>query len=667
MMRAPNHLPGFRLTAFLLRILPCILLLSSGAWSSSAAPPWIRVSSTHFTVLTDGGEKKGREIALRFEQMRAIFAQLLMKSRLNMPLPLQIIALKTDKEYAQVAPLRQGQPTTAPGFFLPGEDRAYIVLNLFEDDSWRAVSHQFAHLLLNYNYPPTPGWFDEGLAEYFSSIEISDKKVQLGADPELTLKWSEDLMGNPTEGRNPSKSLTELLAGSGWLAIPDLFTLQHKITNYQEGTHRNMFYAESWMVMHYLLNNDKLSETGNYFGLVQLQKMPVEDAIQKAFGMSSAQLEKAVKDYFHSLEPLFQAQDASNEPGTVKAGGQIHAFAPPVTDDQMGASAQPVEDYEARSLVAEMSIRIAEHRETSRQQLLAIAADPKTNNAIAQRALAWNEIQSGAHDRAIEQLNQALDLDSKDVWVRYLLASVKYHLAEAKGEPPPGLANMMQDLRLVLDWYPEFAEAYNMLAMARLEGGGINSALDAERAAIQLSPRSEAYLLNMARIYISGKKWDAATALLEQLKTSQDAKIARTARKDLDDLPTIKKYGLLPQHSAAPAVAAAHSSATSEAKQEAEAEEEQEQPIVKKGPDRRPVEFVKGRLISVDCSSAPAATLTISTAGAKRLKLWTGDFKSLLLIGPDAFSCSWTNQPVSANYKQGGHFDGELVSVEVHQ
>src|ERR1700756_4367580 len=65
----------------------------------AAEPQWQEFRSAHFTVITDAGEKKGREVILRFEQMRAVFAQLLMKTRLHMPVPLEIIALKTDKEY----------------------------------------------------------------------------------------------------------------------------------------------------------------------------------------------------------------------------------------------------------------------------------------------------------------------------------------------------------------------------------------------------------------------------------------------------------------------------------------------------------------------------------------------------------------------------------------
>ena len=160
----------------MLRSVVLAFLLFCTLSAHAAEAPWIRVSSSHFSVLTDAGEKRGREVILRFEQMRGVFAQLLMKTRVRMPEPLEIIAVKNDKEYVQLAPFARSQPISAPGFFLAGDDRNYIVLDLFADDSWRAISHQFAHMLLNYNYPPTPGWFDEGFAEYFSSLRLENKR-----------------------------------------------------------------------------------------------------------------------------------------------------------------------------------------------------------------------------------------------------------------------------------------------------------------------------------------------------------------------------------------------------------------------------------------------------------------------------------------------------------
>src|SRR5271165_7188887 len=189
----PRNMSRTRLIPALLQLALFLILFQSARVQAAEPSPWLEIHSTHFTVVTDAGEKRGKEVALRFEQMRAVFATLLMKDRLNEPVPLTILAFKNDKNYYQCAPLRQGQPIDVPGFFLPGEDQNFIVLNLLEAESWRAVTHEFAHLLVNYNYPPVPGWFDEGLAEYFSSIRLDDKTYEIGGDPELHSGFRQDL------------------------------------------------------------------------------------------------------------------------------------------------------------------------------------------------------------------------------------------------------------------------------------------------------------------------------------------------------------------------------------------------------------------------------------------------------------------------------------------
>src|SRR5256885_16981594 len=65
---------------------------------------WQRVSSDRFTVVTDGAEKPAHDVVVRFEQMRAIFGQLLSRSKLRMSEPMQIIAIHADHDYRQLAP-----------------------------------------------------------------------------------------------------------------------------------------------------------------------------------------------------------------------------------------------------------------------------------------------------------------------------------------------------------------------------------------------------------------------------------------------------------------------------------------------------------------------------------------------------------------------------------
>jgi hypothetical protein len=76
------------------------------------------------------------------------------------------------------------------------------------------------------------------------------------------------------------------------------------------------------------------------------------------------------------------------------------------------------------------------------------------------------------------------------------------------------------------------------------------------------------------------------------------------------------------------------------------------------------MKFLKGRLAAVDCSQAPAAILTVTAENAT-LKLRAPDYKSLLLIGADDFSCDWRDRQVTVNYKSSGARGGDLVSLEM--
>jgi hypothetical protein len=189
--------------------------------------------------------------------------------------------------------------------------------------------------------------------------------------------------------------------------------------------------------------------------------------------------------------------------------------------------------------------------------------------------------------------------------------------------------------------------------------------------------------------------------LLERLKSSPDPEVAKSAGEQLAGLPMLKKYGTLaqpqqtasasspspstspaspasssptPRSAAAPSTAAPSATSRKPAAPQTKTEQSPEpdevtvdradEPPVPAQPDKRAIQFLKGKLVAVDCSQAPSAILTVS-AGAKVLKLRTPDYKSLTLIGADNFSCDWKGRTVAVNYRAGGKADGDLVSIEV--
>ena len=58
-----------------------LCLLFSLRLFAADEPKWIEIHTAHFSVITDAGEKRGREVTLRLEQMRSVAGRLLLRTR----------------------------------------------------------------------------------------------------------------------------------------------------------------------------------------------------------------------------------------------------------------------------------------------------------------------------------------------------------------------------------------------------------------------------------------------------------------------------------------------------------------------------------------------------------------------------------------------------------
>jgi len=145
---------------------------------------WVEVRSPHFSVVTDAGEKRGREVAMRFEQMRAVFGALMTKANVSLPIPLQIVAFRNTKEMRQVAPLFNGKATEVAGLFQGGTDRSFIMLDLSVENPWTVVFHEYAHQLMNGNLQGEvdPG-FKRGSPNIFPASKLTANKPEWEKSP----------------------------------------------------------------------------------------------------------------------------------------------------------------------------------------------------------------------------------------------------------------------------------------------------------------------------------------------------------------------------------------------------------------------------------------------------------------------------------------------------
>jgi len=115
------------------RTLLSLLLMLCGSLSALAAEPvYLQVTSPHFTVITDAGEKQARHVLDNFERMRWVFQKLFPKSNVDPSLPMVVLAMKNKKGFQAVEPeeaLGKGQLDLA-GLFLKTQDKNFILLRL---------------------------------------------------------------------------------------------------------------------------------------------------------------------------------------------------------------------------------------------------------------------------------------------------------------------------------------------------------------------------------------------------------------------------------------------------------------------------------------------------------------------------------------------------------
>ena len=598
----------------------CLVLCCQQGFAGDAQ--WVEIRSPNFSVITDAGDKRGRDVALHFEQMRNVFGRLMVKANVNLSVPLQIVAFRNSKEMRQVAPVFNGKPTELAGLFQGGDDRSFILLDMSVDNPWSVVFHEYAHQLMNGNVSVRiDPWFEEGFAEYFSSIEVDNKEARVGKIPEDTYR---------------------VLQGTGMMRVVELFRVQQYSKTYNEsGDHRNIFYAESSLLVHYLYDNQLVAKVADYFDAVRNHKESVEEATQKAFGMTPEQLDKALRNYLNSGH--FKYYPMATPAGIVAAQ----------------FTEAPVTMADARAVLADVDAHSPDHHGRALGEFEDILkTDP--SNASALRGAGYSCLLRQDYERAADYFRKAAQQDSKDPRVHYYNAMLMNRSGALTDREKSDYVKKELQTAIALD--PKLADAYSLLAYAQAFSGEPEKGMATMKKAVELSPRNETYQINLANIYLANRKADEAIAVLQILASSADPQISDRATVALAQAQQFKDQSKsfqlrVENRTSEHAVRIRDTAPDSSAKVEAEIEME-------KPAAPTPVRFIKGKITGVDCSAAPSALLTF-VSGGRPLKLYVGDSRHLVLFGADSFSCDWKNKNVAVNYRERQDGGADVVSLEI--
>jgi tetratricopeptide (TPR) repeat protein len=577
---------------------------------------WVEVRSPNFSVVTDAGEKRAREVAMRFEQMRAVFGALMTKANVNLPVPLQIVAFRNTKEMRQVAPLFNGKPTQVAGLFQGGSDRSFIMLDMSVDNPWVVVFHEYAHQLMDGNLPGEfAPWFEEGFAEYFSSIEVDSKEARVGKIPNYEYAILEQV---------------------GMMKIADLFRVQQNTSTYNEsGDHRTTFYAESGMLMHYIYDNQLLPKVGIYFDLTLNQHKSIEDAIEQAFGMNTQQFDRTLRNYASS--------------GHFK----YYPIPTPASIASSNYTVTPLSTATGNAVLADIHLHTHDYQDRAVVEFQDILKSHPSNLAAC-RGLGYAYLQKQDFTQAREYFKRASQLDSKDPRVHYYNALLITRESGFGAEADVPAITKELETSISLD--PTFADSYALLAFAQSTSGDTATAIATMQKAIGISPRNESYLFNLANLYMANRQPEQTITLLQSLQVTDNPKL------------TLEVAGLLVQARQFKEMLKAGAQVGEPIPTLATTQREQPQSDpantiaapVRSGPTK----FIKGTLANADCATPPSVILTV-VSGEKIWKMTVADRNHLVLIGADNFSCSWRNQKVAINYRETNNGEASVISLEI--
>ena len=503
---------------FPLAVTLCLLVVVSQQTIVLAKDNWISIRSKNFFLVGNASEKEIRKVALKLEQFREVLSHALPNIRFNSPVPTTVIVFKDHRSYTPFKP----HANTA-GYFQAGQDVNYITLTTEipgadsgfvrrsspggRDPAYEVIFHEYTHLLVNNSFDNAPLWFNEGIAEYYSSFIISD-------DQKIIL------------GRNIGEHVF-LLRDNKMLPLKTLFEVDHKSPHYNEAKKQGIFYAQSWALVHYLLigKAGKTEQLGKFLDLINAH-VAVEDACQQAFGMPLAGMEKELKNYIN--------QSRYNE-----LSG--HFDRKLELDTNMPVT--PLTEAEAQAYLGDLLLH--SYRKDAYTYLQkALKLDPNLGMAHASLGMAY--FREGKVDEARASLARAVELNSQNYLAHFYYAFTLSR-SSPESEPvaaytPENLKKIREHLQKAIALRPDYMESYNLLAFVSLVSGeNMPEAIELLKKALKVSPGRHDFSFTLAQLYARSGEYKNAAQMLEQLaKSNADESLRRHSEMLLQQIKGIQ-------------------------------------------------------------------------------------------------------------------------------
>lgn len=417
---------------------------------------WRLTRSDHFELYSQASDANARSSLIWLEQLRGFYLQKTGLTQESLP-AVRVIGFRTARDYE---PYRLDAASDA--HYIGTETRDYIVMTAADAGQFGIAAHEYAHSFLRAAGLRFPPWFSEGLAEFFSTVNIGAKGCTIGGDI-------------------PGRSQT--LERQRWMPIAELVGLPADSSVRGNRDTAAVFYAESWALADMLVLSP---EYGPRFGALiaaLAAGTPGAQALPSVYGKSLDQISR-------DLHGWMAAKRAPAALPGIEVG-----------DAAVGAS-EDVSQLQARAMLADMLLAAGEldraaamYKDLSRE----MPADASVSAALGTIALRTDDKES-----ARREWKHAIDQGIADAKLCYEFAA----LGEMAGLPAEELRPALER---AISLKPNFDDARYHLALVEKNSGDFEAALVNFRAMGAVAP---------ARAY---SYWIAVTDTLIQLDRRDEA------------------------------------------------------------------------------------------------------------------------------------------------
>lgn len=490
-----------------LAIVFCLLTVLPAHDPVFARDNWVSVRSKNFFLVGNASEKEIRQVGIRLDQFREVFSRQFTRANFNSPVPTTVVVFKSDNSYRPFQP----NPNIA-GYFQPGPDINYITLSTEvrgEQDPFTVIFHEYTHLLVNNTSGNVPAWFNEGLAEYYSTFSITDdQKIQLG---------------------KVISSHVYRLREIKMLPLRILFQVDHDSPYYNERDKQSIFYAESWALMHYLIlghEGQRMPQLDKFLNLMSVN-VPMDRAFQQAFAMSIEGMEKELREYIgHDRYPMMSGHFES------KLGVDTATQAAPITE------------AEAQAYLGDLLLH---SNRAESESYLQKALDLDPNLAMANASMGMLRVRQGKSSEARKSLEAALSANSQNYLIHYYYAFALSREGNVDMQPvtafaPETVTKMREELKKAIELRPDFPESYNLLAFVNLVSGSqLDESVEMLKHVLITSPGRNDLVFMLAQVYLRKEDYKTARQLLEKLTNNTDAQLLQHSQALLAQIASLEE------------------------------------------------------------------------------------------------------------------------------